>query len=303
MAYEVVNTTAALTKQGQVTAFRMPTLPTPTQFYAINIVGAGYVPYPYVQQRLPPGTIGDAQLLYGSRSWAAAEGSYTVCRQNSDENRLQMPDFIGNAFAQTDFTTSAGTAVYTLTAPGGIGTSARVVDIHAPFDLSGTHYTGLSSATTLTVNVRWLIERSPGPNEPDLVVLATPSSSYDPLALELYTHCIAKMPPGVMLSENPLGEWFRNALSTVSSWAPKIGDFIGNVVPGASAVGKAVGAGAGLAAGMIPQQKKKMNQQLQKQIQQGPRKVPLQGSASTTGAKPIPRQRYQKNRRNPPAKP
>lgn len=281
MAFEVVNTTSQLSRQGQVTVFRMPTVPTLTKIdylLALNTGNTtGYASTSAYSHRFPPATINDAQLLFGSRSWAAEAGNYTVCRQNSEENKLQAPDWIQDMYT-ADSTPTTPSTVFLASQPGFAGFAGKPADIHAPYDISGAHYTGLSSTTTLTVNVRWLLERSPGPNEPDLVVLATPSSSYDPLALELYTHCMQKMPPAVKLAENPLGEWFRSALSTVAKWAPKIGDFVGNVLPGAAAMGKALGTGAQAASDLIPQKKKK-EAQTQKQ--------PLEGSASTTLARDL----------------
>lgn len=282
MGFEVVNTTSALNKQGQVTVYRMPTVPTLTKLdYLVATVGpantTGYASTAAYSHRFPPSNINFAQLLYGSRSWAAEEGNYTVSRQNSEENKLQAPDWIQDIYT-ADATPTDPTEVYLASQPGFAGFAGKPADIHAPYDISGAHYTGLSSQTTLTINVRWLLERSPGPNEPDLVVLATPSSAYDPLALELYTHCMQRMPPAVKLAENPLGEWFRSALSTVAKWAPKIGNFVGNVLPGASAMGTAIGSGAQAAANLFPQKKQK-----EENVKQ-----PLEGSASTTGAKDLP---------------
>jgi len=270
MAFEVVNTTSQLNKQGQVIAWRMPTNNTPMELYAplTSAAGTSVVGYSGLLHRFPPGTPADAELLYGSRSWAAGEGSYTVARQNSENNPLRAPDTLPDWYTGGDMVFGATSTVYTGPSPGvgAVGPKGGV-DIHAPYDLSGTWYTGLSNSSTLTVHARWLIERSPGPSEADLVVLATPSSAYDPLALELYTHCLDKMPPGVMLSENALGDWFRDALSTVSTWAPKIGNVLGNFLPGASLVGNAIGSGAGIVREFIPAETK----------------IPLQGSASKQG--------------------
>jgi hypothetical protein len=305
LGFEVVNTTSALNKQGQVTAWRMPTNPSPTSIYNTQAPLTALLQYTGVQSRLPPGTIADAQLLFGSRSWAAEEGSYTVCRQNDEDNPLRSPDFVPDWYLPADLSSKTGGVIYTLNEPGSSASSQKLfADIRAPYDLSGVHFTGLSLPTTLTVNVRWLIERCPGPNEQDLVVLATPSAAYDPLALELYTHCMNKMPPGVPVAENGLGEWFRGALSTAEKWAPKIGEFVGNVVPGASAFGKAIGVGSGMALKLVPQQQQQqkapvMSQALQNEIKNA--KLPLQGSASTTNSKKFaPRAtglRMSKNRR------
>jgi hypothetical protein len=261
MAFEVVNTTADISKQGQVTVWRMPNQATLTTLYntvattpAVNSALPGYI------NRFPPGQIQDAQLLYGSRSWAASEGAYVVARQCDTVNPFERGDFIADLYTNVE-SSPANASNYWSPQPPTLPQKAQ--DIHAPFDISGVHFTGLSNATSLTVNVRWLLERSPGPSETDLVVLATPSAAYDPVALELYCQCLQTMPPGVMLKENPLGEWFRKALGAVEKWAPKIGGALNTIIPGAEFVGNLVGKGAGV---IKPKEK--------------PKKQPLEGSAS-----------------------
>jgi len=249
MGFEVVNTTAEINKQGQVTAWRMPTKWTPSQFAFTYLTTPNVnATFTYMVERLPPATIAQAQLLFGSRSWAAAEGAYVVSRQNSTENSALIPTFFPAGFVLGDYQNGVADTMFG-PGPGVVNQSASVTsDYFLPFDISGVHFTGLSYNTTLTVNVRWYIERIPGPMEADLVVMATPSACFDPIALELYCRAMGEMPPGVMLKENFLGEWFSNALSKVSEWAPKIGDALGNVLPGASLVGKLVGGGANMIA-------------------------------------------------------
>jgi hypothetical protein len=275
MGFEVVNTTSELNKQGQVTAWRMPSLWTETMGYSADSAfpvygGTGT----YKLGRLPPSTIANAQLLFGSRSWAAKEGAYIVARQNTTANPAMLPSFQNIAFSALDNQALFADSWYSGTFP--VQQPGYYADWYLPFDTSGVHFTGLSYTTTLTVNVRWLIERIPGPNEADLVVLATPSASYDSLALELYTRCVNDMPPGVMLSENPLGEWFRDALSKVSDWAPKVGNALGTFIPGASIIGNGVGMAAGAAKKMIKKTKNGV------EVVKKAHRIPLQGSASTT---------------------
>jgi len=140
------------------------------------------------------------------------------------------------------------------------------------------------------VNVRWLIERMPGPTETDLVVLATPSAPFDPLALELYSRCIRDMPPGVPLSENPLGEWFANVLGKVSELAPVIGDAVGAFVPGASLIGKAVGAAARIGSGVASDLSQRPTPGSSSQM------VPTQPTTATRKQKKKPQTRAQKLR-------
>lgn len=271
MAFEVINTTSDLNKQGQVTAWRQPTLWSDTSLYIIPpvVVAGSFSEQSGYCNRFPPGTLADAQLLYGSRSWAAAEGAYVVARQSSMDNPIHQPSLSRILYSNTDSTYNAGQVFYSR---GALSGNTMPSDIRCPFDISGVHFTGLSFTTTLTVNVRWIVERCPSQNETDLVVMATPSAPYDSLALELYCHCLRQMPPGVMLKENPLGEWFRAAISKVANSIPKVlqgvstvapiaGSLLNTFVPGAGIAGTLVGNAAG-------------------ELKQLYRKPPLQGSAS-----------------------
>lgn len=293
MAFEVVNTTAELYKQGQVTVWRIPSYPTLTNIYDDSTT----ITRSFLQYRAPPGTVANAQLLYGSRSWAAAEGCYVVGRQNSVSN---PPTAVGwqDILISQDIV-AGGTSSYMY---GGGSVAANAAGYPAadlfgsPFDISGAHFSGLSYSTTLTINVRWIFERFPGPNEPDLVVLAQPPTPFDPFALELYTRALDNAPPGVMLSENPLGEWFTSVLRKVGEWAPKIGGALGDIgVPFANTVGKIAGAAAAKAVKarekkeqktMAPSEVVVLNpakaRQIKKRYSTIQLKRKLKGSASTT---------------------
>jgi hypothetical protein len=274
MGFEVVNTTAEINKQGQVTAWRIPTK------WSLEQVYQGYATTPPVSSqvsvalnRFPPANIALAQLLYGSRSWAAAEGAYVVSRQNTEANPALLPSYQLQGFTTADNASGTLDTIFTQAAlnlpPSG------PADYYLPFDISGVHFTGLSFTTTLTVNVRWFIERIPGPLETDLVVLATASAPYDPVALELYCMCLREMPPGVMLKENPLGEWFSNVLSKVADWAPTIGSALNTVMPGAGLIGGMVGSASGGLSKMVGKKKKDKIPPGQHQVQPDSRSYPV----------------------------
>lgn len=240
--FEVVNTTSENNAQGQVTVWRQPAMTTPaTTYYKYAGPPVTYSQINPTLDRFPPANISDAQLLFGSRSWAAVEGNYTVLRQSTLDNPAYLPVPKAKWYTNSDPASTGAITAYFASATTDPVASNSYLDITPPFDVSGAHYTGLSYSTTLTVNVRWFIERMPGPSESDLVVLATPSSPYDSLALELYAKCMRDMPPAVMLKENPLGEWFKAALGQVANYAPRIGNMVGNFVPGAAAIGNVVG--------------------------------------------------------------
>jgi hypothetical protein len=77
----------------------------------------------------------------------------------------------------------------------------------------------LSQETTLTLRVRWIIERFPNDNESSIVVLSTPTAHYDPVALEIYSRLMMKTPPAVMFKENPQGEWWKTMLAGIADIA------------------------------------------------------------------------------------
>jgi len=265
MGFEVVNTTATLYKQGQVTCWRQPSANTRSTFqYSTATTPIVYSQVGVDVNRMPPANIAACQLLYGSRSWDAAEGAYVVSRQNTDSNPAYLPQCRTIGYTTLDGlagpTINPADYVYTQDPLGG-PTALAIYDYNCPFDQSGAFFTGLSYTTSLTINVRWLFERIPCPLESDLVVLATPSAPYDPLALELYCRCLGDMPPGVMLKENPLGEWFSNALAKVADWAPKIGSALGTIIPGAGMLGNVVGMISGKASSMLAPEAK--NQEVQ----------------------------------------
>lgn len=262
MGFEVVNTTANINKQGQVTAWRMPNINTPMSCYTNSGTTPNVaVPGPFNLSRFPPATLADAQLLFGSRSWAAEEGAYVVSRQTDTTNPMVQPTTVQTVYTGSDMDAANTGSVVLFSAAIPNQPYTRIA--FSNFDLSGVHFTGLSNATSMTVNVRWLIERMPGPQEMDLVVLATPSAPYDAVALELYTRCLRDMPPGVMLKENPLGEWFRQALSSAADFLPTLGAALNNALPGAGAIGGSLGTLAKTVANMIkPKEENPQGQKL-----------------------------------------
>jgi len=243
-AFEVVNTTAEIYKQGQVTTYRLPTQPVITTF--ITTGGSNTPSTVSIGSlfRSPPSSVAACNLLMGTRTWAAAEGAYVVGRQNRLDNPLAMPAYNNVWHTPNDVVPAAATNVSIFSNLGTAAPSA-VADTIFPYDISGAYFTGLSYNSTLTVTCRWLVERLPGPQEPDLAVLASPAACYDSLALEIYARAMNSAPPGVMLKENPLGEWFRSVLKGVANWAPKVGSALSTIgVPFASSIGNAVGGGA-----------------------------------------------------------
>jgi hypothetical protein len=265
--FEVINTTADIYKQGTVSVYRQPT-PAPLSKVTTGYTNAtslesecdsdcsrdkkrkslkgedegvgalpttlGFASTYNIQQ--PPKDLASLMLLAGSQQFKAADGVYVVATMNTLDNPAKQleaavcaawTDSIGvgnNGVAVVKPAVSNFSATSTALAPSGC--------VHiSPFNMCGAYFTGLSQQTTLTVNAIWYVERFPTPIESDLVVLASPSPGFDPVALEIYQRALAHLPVGVMQGENPIGEWFNAVLKAVKNYGVPIGRAIGTVVP------------------------------------------------------------------------
>lgn len=231
MGVESVNTTADIYRQGLVTCARMnQTSCTPTTFQEFNNSAALYTFIECVPIRTAPVNLAQMVLLTGNTAWKAAEGAYSVVSLKSlnDTNATSKPVFplmLSSDFQSNDVATiipCAGPQLSLIPVPGlGIPTNPPLLTTQGfpgqvPMDTSIQMYTGLSDQTTLTVRVRWMLERFPNDVESDIVVLASESASYDPIALSIYSQVMQSLPAAVMFKENPKGEWWKTVLGTIA---------------------------------------------------------------------------------------
>jgi hypothetical protein len=265
LGYEVTNTTAEMHKQGSVTSYRMPQFCSATGTTLINQYGGSLKAIAgYQRWQLPPSTAAEANLLKGTRTWDASAGVYATAVQNSVVNPLSMPGNTLQVFSAQPFPTGAAnyvmrSAILTSNVNLPPSLSAAVPDVtqSMPFDTTGSIFCGLSNETTLTVKVRFYVERAPTFKEPTLSVLATPSAGYDVTALELYSHAISQLPVAVTVSENGLGDWFKGVLNVIKDVAGGATSLLGPIVPGAKQVGTSVQTILGTVADWIPSSKNK----------------------------------------------
>lgn len=229
---EVLNTTSPLNAQGLVTAYLIPQerqntmAMTPTPYSGTSSTGFTYTLVPALLGNRPPATSSEAYQLPSSKQWLAKDGGYIVFRQNGLNNPIQMYDYRQRLyFAETPVSGSVGTGGMASGFPGITGTVTNAPPpafdnffFDSPFHTSGLYFSGLSNATTLTVNLKLLVEVAPGPTSP-FVTVATPSPEYDPLALEMYSRAMNVMPIGVPQKMNPAGEWWSGVLSTIGDIA------------------------------------------------------------------------------------
>lgn len=230
--WEVHNTTADLYKQGAVTVYRQP-VPNQTMVSQVSISNeitpnilsvtqsplANYVPH-------PPLSLSDAMLYPNSKTWEAKEGVYAVDMFHDTDIKPQGPYFVqplvvaaGSNVATTFFGPIPSVSYSTVTA-GTPGVAVQMINWPDVFwtqtEQTGAWFTGLSQQSTLTINILTLIERFPTiGDDPNLLVVATPSAMDDALARKVYADTIRQLPVAVPVKQNSIGEWVKNAASTV----------------------------------------------------------------------------------------
>jgi hypothetical protein len=275
MAFEIINTSAPLTKQGLITVYRYPTasldsakstlVVTPITVGPPATQSLGYVDVVHIAQ--PPITTSTAMLLPGSRQWDAALGAYVVSTRNSSEApagtasvsvvmRLDPADPSFNASSTPGvqatqlLTVSSSTfglgSILTVptSAPTNVVTFLGAPNTgYMPYNLSGCYITGLGNTNTIQVNATYFFEAFPNHLDADLVVLAKPSPRMDTIALELVSEIMRAMPVGVPQGANGLGDWFADAVSEAANFiAPVLGAIPNPIAQGLSLAARGAGA-------------------------------------------------------------
>lgn len=239
MGFEVENTTAQLNLQGISYHWKMPQQRGTNQSNYLFPAGdlSGQYAHPYAvtgaAYRCPPRNSNSATLISGTRSWKAAAGNYTVVPFVGPTNPPQSVGYVQPIIdkAVHDDGINSGQAalpdinssellvpkVHGMHEVGGVPICAanKIYPIH----MCGSIYAGLSSESSLTVRVNIYVETFPGPAELNDLTLATPSAPYDPLALQLFSECMGHMAVSTQLKNNPLGEYFAEAISDIANYA------------------------------------------------------------------------------------
>lgn len=222
--FEVINTTAELYSQGLATIYRTP-VPTLTSASGTTIVyddgaavqGTASADCLYMS-RLPQSPQ-EALALPNTKQWKAKEGCYVVGRFNDEIPSTRNDSFVQPCFRRRNVNVQTEEIYMPVTIAntvrGETYRSCRELQ-WANMDISGGFFTGLNFQSTLTINWNIYIERFPSIYENDLIVLAKPSPAFDPLFFEVYKAISQDMPVGCMQKENGLGDWFRDAVSTVA---------------------------------------------------------------------------------------
>lgn len=278
-AFEVRNVSSLLTRTGSVYLWRLPTPDVvetqPGQFVSTTTSNALAVSSTAYVWGAIPRNIAAATKIPSSRVLKASEGCYMVSRFNTvnppiSDNAMVVPVVDQLATTATITTDSNGTPLKTCAAPLPVPVSLNLYPVSTvmpavnvtSFDLCGAIFSGMALTDVLELRGVWIIERFPTTDDLNLIVMVRSSPMYDLEALTLYSKMVGSLPVGVPARDNGLGEWFRSAVSAISSVAGPIlskvphpaaqgAARIANAVSAATKVAKKAGKEVKLAESMV----------------------------------------------------
>jgi hypothetical protein len=277
MAFEVVDETPSIYRQGSCTVYKQASSTQELQVWLKHIVTPSVMTvhgaFPATDITLPPTTQAKAARLPGSRTWLAAKGAYVISEKTVEEVPFKSPDYRIPLLTGEDdgsvqnFNTYVGENVkyyYNdepasyLTPPNGAGESIGCW----PYSTSGAYFTGLSAEfAVLRVRFRQIWEVIPDSADTTLVPLSTPTLPRDSLVEQLIQEAFAKAPSGYMQTENPSGEVWRKALSNMGRIMTDSSSLFSSLSPELSLVlrggGSALSAGSRLGASSKKKKPKK----------------------------------------------
>jgi len=233
LGFEVIDTTSELNKQGRVICWRQSNASaTSSKSTAVirSVAGTQVDCITSVSPIMePPSNGSDAMLLPGSRQWEAKDGCYVVVPFVGQDNPPTLVNY------DVPMTMLAPAADSTFNQPSGVTNTTQVLvptpklGSHAgdfpsepakiyPLHMAGAYFQGLNPLSTLSITLNVYLETFPTVAQKDLVVLATPSAEYDPVALQMFSHALTQLPVGVPAGFNSFGDWFIDTVSTLSDW-------------------------------------------------------------------------------------
>lgn len=223
--FEVHNDTPELYKNGSITVYSQASEAAPrfvTADLATDLDMVGNV----IQARLPPVSGGEAASLVNARTWSAADGCYVPFVLDMSNTGFQQATASSLVLNKVDSSAAYGTATPAIvTQFERVNLESTAFRNTSPLRVAGLHtvgayFFGLTKESVLTLDIRFIVEVAPTAANITLTSLASPSSQYDPLALELYSRAIRDLPPGVQVNMNAAGDWWRIVSSAIKLAAP-----------------------------------------------------------------------------------
>lgn len=296
MAFEIYDTSAVVNKQGTCTSWRQNTNIDAQSFINVTstvaFLGVGTVDV--VPMMRPPETVDEANRLLGTVSWRGEDGTYVVAAQNVESHPARLPDLAQPLIMNGDFQQGPVLLPSVQVISGGynqvaLGATLNSVNIPAnrwnfqPYHQCGAFFTGLNPSSTYMLRVRYVQEREPSIDEGEITLLTERATGYNPIALEMRTRCMQKMPVACPVGQNGFGDYFW---SFVSDIIPSMaGTFLGPLGALGGSLLKARDQGN---AAIATRKAAKLTRKALPQVNQGPTLVssPVVTPASYTIVKP-----------------
>jgi len=267
-AFEVRSVGPELYKSGTCNMWRIPTPELSASVVANNrnytsttLVGAAYVSS--VIMDAWPATETEATLIPNTITGLAKDGCYVVARMNT--MFPQIYDSNGQTFifrtpsqtcglvyqsggpgVATVVTPSLGPQIPSLSLTMNGGASFLMPTSYSTaisqFDMCGAQFMGLSDSDVLTITVKFIITRYPTERQPEILVMGKAAPEFDPVALQWYSYHVSRLPTGVPVKDNALGDWFRSVVGKVAGFVKPIIPMATNVLSMAGPKGKAAAA-------------------------------------------------------------
>lgn len=222
---EIWNTTPELYKGGSLVRYRVPTqgrrqslLVTPTGYtFTPTDPRDEYYCYP-----MPPASVALATQFPDSIVTSASKGSYQMhsIQDQVSDFYLTGNDRVFYAPSTAPLKTSGNSWISASKINPAIDYDPPLV--RGDFDMVGTYFHGLSFESTLTVRYRVIVSLVPNSSDANLVSLAKVSPDFNPRLDEMISQIQGEFPPGVDVSMNPKGEWFKKVVGFGAKVIPKV---------------------------------------------------------------------------------
>lgn len=232
--FEFHNDTPPLYKGGASTTYELTQT---TRFEGVEAYSVDKFAYTQ-RMRMPPATVEEAALVPGAVGLSAEQGIYCPLVLDVHNNDYEMVRPTNVAVVSQDVypdVFATGTSVPTNVAVVGVPPVNQGIFFNrlrtAAVNTVGCYLTGLPNQSVITLEMVFVVESRPTPANPTLLTLSSPSCPYDREAIELYTKIRKTLPPGVPVSMNAKGDFFRMVKSAAKTFAPKVPGMIGMLSP------------------------------------------------------------------------
>jgi hypothetical protein len=213
--FEIHNTTPELYRGGTIVVYRQPMNSSryASTYGIFTTVGSIAGAISGVVQPFPPISPSAALAFCDSAQWNASKGAYLPCALQS----MDLPYNINSTTCPLYYQVAPSDVRYYMPYGGIIaGVYAQQQRLWTEFSQSGAILGGLSPQTTLTVNWNVIYEIQAAGQSRLLENLASPSPPLDCKAFTMLAMLHSRLPVGVEVDRNGLGDWISSAAGAMS---------------------------------------------------------------------------------------